>query len=68
MEIMQCLRNTCIVYVGDVAEVSKEFINIHEVGTHFFILLCLKKTVHALDYSSYIIVYGYNLNTKQSKG
>lgn len=44
---MQCLHNTCIVYGGDDALVSKEFIKIHEVGTHFS-FCCIK---NALDYS-----------------
>lgn len=39
---MQGLRNTCIVYVGDVAVGSKEFIKIHEVGMHLS-FGCIKK-------------------------
>lgn len=40
---MQCLHNTCIVYVGEVAKESKEFIDIHEEDMYLFIMLYLKK-------------------------
>lgn len=55
---MQCLCNTCIVYVGDVAEVLKEFINVAEVDMHF--LFCCINKKQLMLYFTACIPWTYN--------